>query len=445
MRQMEITNIFNLRGYHNLKNSGQSLMIDFISNLLGCEVHLYHVPIKKFEESFGIDISSNIFQSCYTIDDNTKVIKIKVYEKKNIVAIMPVVLIGENVKRIENRYLEDLCNTLSKQMTICYNNSFHGGTLLFGEQLEKLVIGTCVCAKKYDYTRIIYLIELIEKLSTTTFEGSYFTTGFILSRSLYAYKGKTRNGKLIRQNQYSDLIRKPSIDKRFWYLVDGKESFYIMDQNLIIKDLFIRSHALDTWDVFFSSHLLMGTLLGDDIAFRAIGPNEISIVNSIGIEFVKIENKWRLRNFNSINAYFECAWHANDKVREALIYYITLCSRKHISSIIWIPDVCDNLSIDQLISTKNKLFEKPLNITEQNHSGPINRILSSDGVTIIDKTGDILYCGCIVKLDVEASKGLMGTGESAARTLSQNGVAVKISQDGNIKIFSNPAKDPFIY
>lgn len=443
--QMEIQNIFNLKGYHNLKNCGQSLIIDFISNLFGCEVHLYHVPIKKFEELLGVDITSNIFRSCYTIDDNTRVIKIKVYEEKNIVAIMPVVLSGESVKHIENRYLEDLCNTLSKQMTACYNNSFHGGIFLFGEQLEKLVIGACICAKKYDLTRIIYLIELIEKLSTTTFEGSYFTTGFILSRSLYAYKGKKRNGNLVRQKQYSDIVRKPSIEKRFWYLVDGKESFYIMDQNFIIKDMFIRSHVLNSWEEFFSSHLLTDTLLGDDIAFRVVGPNEISIVNSIGIEFVKIENKWRLRDFNSINAYFQRAWHANDKVREALIYYITLCSRKHSSSIIWIPDVCDNASIDLLISTKNKLFEKPVNITKQNHSGLINRILSSDGVTIIDKTGDILYCGCIVKLDVDASKGLMGTGESAARTLSQNGVAVKISQDGNIKIFSTPDKAPFIY
>ena len=80
--QMEIQNIFNLKGYHNLKNSGQSLIIDFISNLFGCEVHLYHVPIKQFEELYGIDITSNIFRSCYTIDDNTRVIKIKVYDEK---------------------------------------------------------------------------------------------------------------------------------------------------------------------------------------------------------------------------------------------------------------------------------------------------------------------------------------------------------------------------
>ena len=39
----------------------------------------------------------------------------------------------------------------------------------------------------------------------------------------------------------------------------------------------------------------------------------------------------------------------------------------------------------------------------------------------------------------------MGTGENAAKILGQNGVAFKISQDGNIKIFTNSLTDPTIY
>lgn len=63
------------------------------------------------------------------------------------------------------------------------------------------------------------------------------------------------------------------------------------------------------------------------------------------------------------------------------------------------------------------------------------RILSSDGVTVIDKSGKIIYHGGIVDLNAGITKGLAGTGETAARILSDNGIAIKISQDGNIKIF----------
>ena len=41
--------------------------------------------------------------------------------------------------------------------------------------------------------------------------------------------------------------------------------------------------------------------------------------------------------------------------------------------------------------------------------------------------------------------GLMGTGENAAKILSKNGIALKISQDGNIKIFAESSSEPLVY
>ena len=218
-----------------------------------------------------------------------------------------------------------------------------------------------------------------------------------------------------------------------------------MDQNLIISNVFIRKHSGESWEEYFDAHLMAGTLLGDDIAFRVSGPNEISIVNSVGIEFVKIENKWRLRNFQFLNTYFEHILQLDEKVRKAIIYYVIMCSRNHNSSIIWIPKESDEASIDKVIGKKISLFKNNLNVTNQTHSGIIYRVLSSDGVTIINKNGDLIYCGGIVKLDIETSGGLMGTGETAAKTLSTNGLAIKISQDGNIKIYSDPKCEPLIY
>ena len=46
--------------------------------------------------------------------------------------------------------------------------------------------------------------------------------------------------------------------------------------------------------------------------------------------------------------------------------------------------------------------------------------------------------------DVETNKA-KGTGEQAAKNLARNGIAIKISQDGTIKLFLNPEDDPIKY
>ena len=54
---------------------------------------------------------------------------------------------------------------------------------------------------------------------------------------------------------------------------------------------------------------------------------------------------------------------------------------------------------------------------------------------IIDANGKIRYFGCIADISKAKAGGIKGTGETAASLLAQNGMAIKISQDGPIKIF----------
>lgn len=333
-------------------------------------------------------------------------------------------------------------------MTECKNNSFHGGIRLFGDDFIREAISKCLAPKQYDFSRIMFLVELFEKLASTTFEGNYFTTGLILSRSLYEYgekNGKDRKGKLRKINECYDIVRKPSIEKRFWYLIDGFSSFYLMDQRFVINQTFTRNEKESKLTDYFDFYFLDNTLLGGDIAFRVIGPNEVSIITKKGYEFIKIESKWRIRNFSWLDTYLASNIELDVEIRRAVIYYVTLCSQRHCSSIIWIPKNETESEIDKVISSKNKIWKDDLNLADEMNKSIIQRIMSSDGVTIISKEGKIIYCGAIVKLDVKKESGLMGTGENAAKILGQNGVAIKISQDGNIKIFTNSLTDPTIY
>lgn len=444
-----LVNICKLKNYGNFKNSGLTLLVGFLKSFFNCDVRLQQHPIEKFEEHFNLDVHSNPRRNCYRISENEMAIIVKVWgaNKNEIMAVMPIVLAAENISNTANTLFEKLSILISKKLTECYSNSFHFGPKYFGDGFAREFIATCLSARHYDFSRILFLIETFEKLAGTTFEGNYFTTGLIISRSLFEYNGKNgknRGGVLYRLENDYDVIRKPLVDKRFWYLMDGMNSFYITDQTLVIRNLFIRNEASTSVDGFFDSYYLEDTLFGSDIAFRVIGPNEISIITNEGFEFIKIENRWKIRNFEYLNRYLKARLTMEDSVRQGIIYYSTVCSKNHCSSIIWIPQNEDINAINALVSSKNKIWRNELFITDGKNQCIIQRLLSSDGVTIISSSGKVLYCGAIVKLDISEKEGLMGTGENAAKTLSQNGVAIKISQDGNIKIYSSSAT-AFVY
>ena len=86
------------------------------------------------------------------------------------------------------------------------------------------------------------------------------------------------------------------------------------------------------------------------------------------------------------------------------------------------------------LKSRNRSFRKAVLINEKRHANLIIRLLSSDGVTIIDKQGHLQYYGCIVDLTKVKVRGAKGTGESAAKLLSRNGGAIKISRDGSITL-----------
>ena len=446
----DIKNICKLRNFANFKASGFSLLIENLTIFLNCRVLIQLTPVTKFEKHFNIDIHTNICRNCYKISENKIALIIKIFGKVdgNVEAVLPIVLVGENITCIDNSLFEILSKLLSKRMTECKNNSFHEGTRFFGDDFIREAISKCLAPRQYDFSRIMFLIELFEKLASITFEGNYFTTGLILSRTLCEYSGKNgknRSGKSREINEHYDILKKSSIEKRFWYLIDGVSSFYLMDQKFVIKQTFTRDEKETKLTDYFDSYFLNNTLMGGDIAFRVIGPNEVSIVTKNGYEFIKIESKWRIRNFLWLDTYLSSKIELDIEVRRAVIYYVTLCSQRHCSAIIWIPRDESESEIAKVISSKNKIWKDNLRLVDERNKTIIQRIISSDGVTIINKKGEIIYCGAIVKLDIEKEKGLMGTGENAARILGQNGVALKISQDGNIKIFTNSLGDPIIY
>ena len=131
------------------------------------------------------------------------------------------------------------------------------------------------------------------------------------------------------------------------------------------------------------------------------------------------------------------------KVSYAILYYVLKCSRSHVSSIIWIPNDCSDKAIGDLTtSNRVRMWKSQLDILNESHQVLVDKILASDGAIVIDKEGQVLYESVFADMSkTSASKvKLTGSGETAAQFLAQNGVAIKISQDGTIKVFAGNEK-----
>ena len=131
------------------------------------------------------------------------------------------------------------------------------------------------------------------------------------------------------------------------------------------------------------------------------------------------------------------------KVSYAILYYTLKCSRNHVSSIIWIPNNCSEEAISNLTtSNRVRLWNSQLSILNESHQVLVEKILASDGAIVIEKDGQVLYESVFVDMSaasVSINK-LAGSGETAAQFLAKNGVAIKISQDGTIKVFAGNEK-----
>ena len=437
-------NVSELKGYTNFHHQGRTIFESFLSSLLNCNVNIQIHSISDFENRMGIDITSNVMRNCYDWEDREDEViivpKVMDYQTREVFAVLPIRLSGPEIHRLPRKYLDRVTRAISIQLTQCAEQKFKSCTTAFGTEFEQFVVSYCLTANSKEASHLEHLISIISKLSRTTFEANDFSTAFIYTRSAHEYSRNQRNGKVLWLSAVYDFLRTANIDKRFWYLCDGNTTAYLIDHHLKIKSMYVFGNKQGN---FLDSYSLRNTLLGADILFRVTGSNQVSIIDSTGIEFCYIENKWRIRNYNSIAKIIEDYSGIAHTAVDSLIANIIYCAQNNVSSIIWVPQ--NSTEIDDVLVNRYSAFNCSIPITEPENMNLVRRIISSDGVTIIDREGQIFIHGAIVNLNKVESGGQVGTGESAAKLLSQNGVAVKISQDGNIKVFYSNGKKKMVF
>lgn len=429
--------IGNLKYFSNFKRDSLAILINHLEDFLSAEVAYYLYPVKQLNIHYNINILENPKRGVYHIDENHVIIIPKVYYNKEIIARIAFSIKKPKVS-IDKKLFNILEGAISKNLTHTYIFGFRDTIQYFDDSLIERVIANYFSKGYYNPSRLIYLFNYFHKLRTTSFEGNFFSTGMILTRAGHAFGEKhnqNRYGKAHALISKYEIEGKP-LDRRFWFMVDGKQSYFLCNRNMSITHLFNLTSEKESEFNYINSLTLPKTLMGGDVLLRIESEKELSVINSEGIEFIYQENKWKYRNYNFIEELIKSNISFNKDSYDLLIFYILYCSKNGISSIIWIPE--DLQEVDKILKTKNRLFRNNINVSNREYSNIIIRFLSSDGATIIDSNGNICYFGCIVDLSKTKIIGVQGTGENAAGALSSNGISIKVSQDGTIKLYLSP-------
>lgn len=430
-----------LRAINNMfKTHGLKLFKETMENFLNCEIDFLFKPQEQVLEKFNIDLLKNPNRGYYDINENQVLIFIRILKKSELITGLGILINKKHINLYSN-FFQKLESSLTYKFSKAFERKFVDSSLLLGDGLIKHIIIN-YCSKGYfDYRKFSHLVDYFIKLKSLTFEGQSFSTGLIITKSLYAYDAKRnhyRNGNLYQLSQTEKILNTFNINRRFWYLVDGKHSFYVCNKDLTISNLFNIDDSYDKKN-YLDNHSLSKTLKGSDILLKIENEKNFSIIDSDGLEFIYLENNWKLRNYNSIKKELSQIITDSDVINK-ILFFILYCSKNTISSVVWIPKDTSSLSSYVKKETLNILTTENFSILKPQFTNHIFRFLSSDGATIINSKGDVLNYGCIVDMKNLEIQGVKGTGESAAEVLGNNGVSFKISQDGTIKMFINSQK-----
>ena len=438
---MNYTLIKTINAFNYLDQFGLTILQSTIANFLSCEVKIFINPLSELQD-YGINILDNENRGFYPLDDDNIIVLGRIMsDDRKLISSLGIKLSKKGI-RYSGKFLTILEGALTYTLTQEYKNNFKNCKYALGDELLLHTVCNYVSRGGYDNRHIRHLISIFQKLRTTSFEGSFFSTGLILTKSHFAYNKNDRFGTSFNLSQPFSLANQCQIDRRIWYLVDGKKTFFMCNKSLVIGQLFVLDKEYQNAN-YIDSHILAKSLKGVDLLFKVENEKTFSIINTSNIEISYMENQWKFRDYTYIRELF-IAHFNNIDIVESLLFFVIHCSKNSISSIIWLPDNIDQ--IGELIKkqTMNRFIKTPIPIIDKSFANHIIRYLSSDGATIIDKNGFLQYFSCIIDLNKIEVKGIKGTGESAAGALSSNGISLKISQDGTIKLFYEKKKQPIL-
>ncbi len=295
------------------------------------------------------------------------------------------------------------------------------------------------------------LIQLLKNLSYQRYEGTPATTGFLIYRNklddFFKSLKDTRYGWIDldknRRRVAADFFQNP-LSYRF---VDGQRALFVGDIRMNIKGT-IRSNspvANDNIERLANRETL--SLLNKagkgSFAVFVNKYSEVEVVLDNDKFFLWRKGYWGIFDPEIMREFF--SGKLEKRATDHLIWTIYALSKARHGTVVLVADQSTNLNYLHMGSVGGR---DPLSRALISHirgtkigtlkrSGELSRILSSDGLTVINRKGELLDTGVII--DTSKVKDLVTGGgrTTAAIAASYFGSVVKVSEDGPIDLYRN--------
>ena len=291
------------------------------------------------------------------------------------------------------------------------------------------------------------ILSEVQSLSLQRYEGSPCTSGIVftseptifvkkLDKTLYDLEGVDYQGTFD-----VDFFSSPPT----YRYVDGKNAFYVVDNSRkIIGVLRIRSPMSYTvYDRAVFSHLRSVFELEAGRTFVAISNNQgtVTVQSRNGLQLRWKNLFWSVCDTDII-VDFLIEFGLEVPLATKIVSLLFAISDMRFGALLLVVDSDCALprsagSIGGTdFSAALKELSKGKTVTQAMESNEILGILTSDGLTTINKDGVVLSAGDIIDLSGPGESSVTGGGRTqAAVAASRFGVALKISEDGPITVF----------
>ncbi len=295
------------------------------------------------------------------------------------------------------------------------------------------------------------LIQLLKSLSYQRYEGSPATTGFLVYRTqlddFLESLEKTRYDWLDlgddRQRIAGDFFRNP-LSYRF---VDGLRALFVCDIRMNVKGT-IRTGApasRDSIEQLSNRETLALLAKAGEGAFAIfVNPvSEVEIVLDSDRLLVWRKGYWGIYDPDIFRDFL--SGHLEKRSIDYLVWSIYALSKARHGTVVLVAE--DDTDLDALrkgsVGGRDPLSRalirhvRGTKIGSLKRSGELSRILSSDGLTVINRRGELLDAGVIIDTS-QVSDLVTGGGRTTAATAASHfGPVIKVSEDGPVELYRN--------
>ncbi len=293
------------------------------------------------------------------------------------------------------------------------------------------------------------LIQLLKNLSYQSYEGSPATTGFLIYRTKLDHflesLNATRYGWIDlakdRRTISTNFFRNP-LSYRF---VDGQRALFVGDIRMNIKGT-IRTNAPgpnDNIERLANRETLSLLEKAGEGSFAVFvnSASEVEVVLDNDKLLLWRKGSWGIFDPDIMREFFK--GHLEKRATDHLVWSIYALSKARHGTVVLVAD--DNTDIEHLrmgsVGGRDPLSRALIShvrgskIGTLKRSGELNRILSSDGLTVVNRKGELLDTGVIIDTSKVEDLVTGGGRTTAATAASFFGRVIKVSEDGPIDLY----------